>query len=181
MDRGRASTKTEVRNGHLATGRGSNSLPPKSSMKFDGNLAEHFERFKQKSNIYSEASGAGGIKRASRLLRVIGKEVVSIYNSFHTRDVRRNHAIMMVKQQDPNLVHEGSTLLPVRRLKEWGLINIDADSAQCVEGKGRCMKIHLEKVVQLCRVQTTQVRSSCAAVKAEGGRGKKLPERKANR
>ena len=80
-----------------------NLLTPPSSMRFDGNLAKNWKRFKQRFNIYLNASGAGGDdekKKASILLHVIGEEALEIYNSFHISDGELKLDVIMTKFEE---------------------------------------------------------------------------------
>lgn len=109
-----------------------NLLTPPSSMRFDGNLAETWKRFKQRFNIYLDASRAGGNdvkKKASILLHVICEEALEIYNSFHISNGELKLDVIMTKFEEffvltTNVMFERHKFFSMIRNKESVLINI---------------------------------------------------------
>lgn len=80
-------------------------LPPPSSLVLTGNVAENWRKFKQRFEVYLEATGAN-VKsqktQTSVLLHVIGEEAVEIYNTFTWDIVDRDQAVIA----DQNMILE---------------------------------------------------------------------------
>lgn len=62
-------------------------------MKFEGNVADNFKKFKQSLQIYLKASGKdkkNSDVKVATLLNVIGPEEVEVYNTFQLSEDQQN-------------------------------------------------------------------------------------------
>ena len=60
-------------------------LPPPPGLQLTGNVSDNWAKFRQKLEIYFEATGAAGKAervKTSILLHVIGEEALELYNTF---------------------------------------------------------------------------------------------------
>ena len=61
------------------------ALPPPALLELSGNLSENWKKFKQRFQLYIDATGAAeknNKQKMSLLLHVIGEPALDLYNTF---------------------------------------------------------------------------------------------------